>query len=52
MVEKMAHDPAVVDIKGGGRRPGTGLVLANVLYYDNKQRARLALSAFTRCSIT
>ena len=34
----MAHDPAVVDIKGGGRCPGAGLVLVNVLYYDNTQR--------------
>ena len=48
----MAHDPAVVDIKGGGRRPGAGLVLLNVLYYDNTQCAHLALSAFTRYSIT
>ena len=35
----MAHDPAVVDIKRGGRRPGAGLVLANFLRYDNTQRA-------------
>ena len=48
----MAHDPAVVDIKGGGRRPGAVLMLANVLYYDNAQRAHLALGTFTRCSIT
>ena len=47
-VEKMAHDPAVVDIKGGGRHPGAGLVLANVLFYDNTQRACLALSRVVR----
>ena len=34
----MAHDPAVVDIKRGGRRPGAGLVLANFLYFDNTHR--------------
>ena len=35
----MAHDPAVVDIKRGGRRPGADLVLVNFLHYDNTQRA-------------
>ena len=44
----MAHDPAVVDIKKGSRRPGAGLVLANLLHYDNTQRARLALSRVVR----
>ena len=34
----MTHDPAVVDIKRGGRRPGAGLVLANFLYFDNTHR--------------
>ena len=50
-VDMMAHDPAVVNIKRGGRCPGAGLVLANFLHYNNTQRTRLALSAFTRCSI-
>ena len=40
----MAHNPAVVDIKKGGRRPGAGLVLANFLHYDNTQRVRLGLA--------
>ena len=44
----MAHDPAVVDINRGGRRPGAGLVLANFLHYDNMQRARLALLRVVR----
>ena len=35
----MAHDPAVVDIKRGGRRPGAGLVLVNFLHIDNAQCA-------------
>ena len=35
----MAHDPAVVDIKRGGRRPGAGLMLANFLHFDNMERA-------------
>ena len=46
--EKRAHDPAVIDIQGGGKRPGAGLVLANFLHYDNTQRAVHALSTFTR----
>ena len=33
----MAHNPAIVDMKRGGRRPGPSLVLANYLYYDNTQ---------------
>ena len=39
MLEKMAHDPAVIDIKRGGRRPGAGLVLTNFLHFDNTQCA-------------
>ena len=43
-VEKMAHDPALIDIKKDGRCPGAGFVLANFLYYDNMQYAMHALS--------
>ena len=38
-LEKTAHDLAVVDIKRGGRCPGTGLMLAKFLHFDNTQRA-------------
>ena len=48
-VEKMAHDPAVVDIKRGGRCPRAGLMLAN---FYTLQRTMHAPSAFTHCSIT
>ena len=45
----MAHDPAVVDIKRGGRHPGAGLMLTN--FYTSRCAVH-APSAFTHCSIT
>ena len=51
-VEKMAHDPVVVDINMAGRHPGAGLMLANFFHYNNTQRAVYTLSTFMLCSIT
>ena len=45
-MEKMVHDPAIVDIKKCSRHPGTGLMLANfyTMIIHNVPCMRVALS--------